>query len=275
MSLYTFPWIAKPEVPTTNESILEAGKGDKNILFLHGLFGSPQHWSGIMQGLASDYRSLAPQLPIDRQGNRRKEGAKTIGDLTSLIESTINRTGLEQFVLCGNSLGGLIAIDFALRHPNRVLGLVLAGSAGLYERSLTKGEKPKPTREFVRSVISDIFYDERLINDALVDEWYDLIQDRDYARFILRISRATRDRCVVDELDQLTMPTLIVWGRNDEITPPSVAEQFQAQIRGAELKFIDQCGHSPNLEQPEAFMQHMSEFLPRCFAGAPLPNKPR
>jgi pimeloyl-ACP methyl ester carboxylesterase len=105
-----------------------------------------------------------------------------------------------------------------------------------------------------------------LITDELVEEWYELIKDRDYARFILRISRATRDRNVEKELYQLTTPTLIIWGKEDEITPPKVAEQFQQQLPSAQLHYLDRCGHAPNLEQPALFTEHLRRFLPQCFA---------
>jgi pimeloyl-ACP methyl ester carboxylesterase len=103
------------------------------------------------------------------------------------------------------------------------------------------------------------------MTDELVNEWYGSIQDRDYARFLLRLSRATRDRCVEGELERLNMPTLIVWGRNDEITPPDVAEQFKNQIKGSRLEYIDNCGHAPNLEQPKIFASILDAFLPTCF----------
>jgi len=249
------------------EHVVDCGGGPNTVVFLHGLFGSPSHWSQVVESLAQDFRLIAPQLPIDRSGNRRSHGARTISDLTDAISGLMDEKQIQEpFVLCGNSLGGLIAMDYALRNSDRVCGLVLAGSAGLYERSLTNGVKPKPTKEFVRSVISDIFYDQAMISDALVDEWYELIQDRDYARFILRISRATRDRNVEEELHQLTTPTLIVWGKEDEITPPNVANQFHQKIPNAELHFFDRCGHVPNLEQPALFIEHLKKFLPKCFA---------
>jgi pimeloyl-ACP methyl ester carboxylesterase len=189
----------------------------------------------------------------------------TIGDLTDHVEQIINFLDLRDFVLCGNSLGGLIAIDYCLRHPAVPMGLALAGSAGLYERSLTNGVKPRATREFVRSVISDIFYDDSMITEELVEDWYQSASDRNYARFLLRLSRATRDRCVEHELGQLDLPTMVIWGRNDEITPPHVGETFKQQIRGAKLRYIEDCGHAPNLEQPQIFADIMSEFLPECF----------
>ncbi len=84
---------------------------------------------------------------------------------------------------------------------------------------------------------------------------------RQYRRFLLRVSKATRDRHMAEELANVDVPTLIVWGRNDTITPPFVAEQFRDSISRAELAFIDQCGHSPPIEQPEEFARLLHTFL--------------
>jgi pimeloyl-ACP methyl ester carboxylesterase len=220
-----------------------------------------------MADLAGDYRVIAPQLPVDNLPDRRGSGIRTLDELTDHIADIIFELELPPFVICGNSLGGLVSIEICLRYPERVTGLVLAGSAGLYERSLTHGVKPQPSREFVRAVVSDIFFDPCMVTEELVDEWHQAIQDRDYVRFLLRVSRATRDRTLNDELNQLKLPTLIVWGRNDKVTPPEVAESFKSQIPNAELRYIDDCGHAPNLEQPATFSKMLQEFLPTCFSG--------
>ena len=267
MRFSLFPTKSSNEVSGIEESFVQMGQGTPRVVFLHGLFGSTNHWTGTMESLASHYASLAIQLPLDRKGDRRAHGVRAIGDLTQLVEKSIDYAQVSQpVVLVGNSLGGLLAIDFTLKHPDRVCGLVLAGSAGLQERSLTDGAKPKATREFVRSVISGIFHDQSLVTDELVEEWFETMNDRNYTRFILRISRATRDRNVQKELDQINKPTLIVWGRNDRITPPEVGVQFQESIRGSKLVFLDSCGHVPNVECPQEFNEHLGEFLPRCFS---------
>lgn len=244
------------------------GSGERVVVFLHGLFGTPEHWRQIMSDLDTDYRVIAPQLPVDHQPGRRGSGIQSVDELTDYVANLIFDLKLPPFVICGNSLGGLVAIEICLRYPEQVSGLVLAGSAGLYERSLTHGIKPNPSREFVRAVVSDIFHDPCLLTDELIEEWHSAIHDRDFVRFLLRVSRATRDRTLTDELHQLKLPTLIVWGKNDKVTPPDVAESFKRQIENSELRFIDNCGHAPNVEQPAAFTQMLQEFLPSCFHSA-------
>jgi pimeloyl-ACP methyl ester carboxylesterase len=209
---------------------------------------------------------IAPQLPIDPEPGRRSNGMKTVGDLSAAVTHLVQKLRIAPFVICGNSLGGLVAIDFCIQQPELVDGLVLAGSAGLFERSPIRGLRSRPSRDFVRSTIHGILHDRSLVTEDLVSHWHHSVMDRDYARFLLRVSRATRDRCVEDELGQLKLPTLIVWGQNDAITPPSTGEEFQRRIDGSQLEFIDNCGHAPNWEQPVPFARLLDEFLPSCLS---------
>jgi pimeloyl-ACP methyl ester carboxylesterase len=254
--------------PKEPARFVSMGSGDRAVLLLHGLFGTPDHWRQIMGDLATNYRVVAPQLPVDHQPDRLRSGIRTVDELTDHVADLMFDLELPPLVICGNSLGGLVAIEICLRYPERVLGLVLAGSAGLYERSLTHGIKPQASREFVRAVVTDIFHDPCMVTDELVEEWHGAIRDRSFVRFLLRVSRATRDRTLQDELRQLKLPTLIVWGRNDKVTPPEVAEAFKNQIDQADLRYIDDCGHAPNLERPAIFSAMLQEFLPACFPGS-------
>ena len=246
--------------------IVEMGNGDETVLFLHGLFGTPEHWHQVMERLADRYRVIAPQLPVDPQPGRRQHGINAIADLSDQVAELVESLQIEPFVICGNSLGGLVAIDLCARRQDFAKGLVLAGSAGLFEKNPIGGMRPRPSREFVKNTVCGIVHKKELVTDELVDDWHSSIRDRDYVRFVLRVSRATRDRSVEEELSRLDLPTMIIWGQEDSITPPATGREFQRRIKGSQLQFIEDCGHAPNWEQPEAFADLLDEFLPTCFA---------
>jgi 2-hydroxy-6-oxonona-2,4-dienedioate hydrolase len=247
------------------DDVLEMGQGPRAVVFLHGLFGTPDHWRTVMEAIAPQYHVLAPQLPVDPQPGRRQHGIRQVSDLSDMVARLVQQRRLESFVLCGNSLGGLVALDLCINRPEFAKGLVLAGSAGLFERSPIRGLNSRPSREFVQSTMRGILHREELVTDELIDQWHHAVLDRDYARFVLRVSRATRDRSVEGELGKLDLPTMIIWGANDEITPPSTAEEFHRRIPNAKVAFIDECGHAPSWEQPEEFARLLAGFLPNCF----------
>lgn len=239
----------------------EVGSGPVPVVLLHGLFGGPHNWRTIMEDLADHYRFLALQLPIDHQGDRRHTSFRSLGQLTDYVERFFDELALDSAVLCGNSLGGQVAIDLCLRQPERVEKLILSGSAGLFERSLAGGKRPRLSRSLIREQACGIFHDPVHVTDELVEDIYSMLADRQYRRFLLRVAKATRDRYMLDELAKMDVPTLIIWGRNDTITPPFVAQQFCEKIGRAELAFIDECGHSPPIEQPKEFARLLHAFL--------------
>jgi 2-hydroxy-6-oxonona-2,4-dienedioate hydrolase len=245
----------------TQLSFYDVGSGPVPVVLLHGLFGSPANWQLIMRDLADSYRFLALQLPINHSRERHHADFESLGQLTDHVECFCDELRLDSAVMCGNSLGGQVALDFYLRHPERVERLILSGSAGLFERSLSGGQHPRLCRRFIRDQACEIFHDEALVSEQLVDEVYAMLSDRDYRRFLLKVAKATRNRYMLEELAHVHVPTLIVWGRDDAITPPFVAQQFCEHIARAELVYIDRCGHAPPIERPEEFTRVLHDFL--------------
>jgi pimeloyl-ACP methyl ester carboxylesterase len=239
----------------------DVGTGEVPVVLLHGLFGSPSNWLSTMDDLGDHYRFLALQFPIDPGQGRRHTAFRSLGQLTEHVNLFFNEMGLDQAVVVGNSLGGQVALDFYVHHPERVKRLVLSGSAGLFERSLSGGRPPRVCRDYIRDQACEIFHDPVHVDDELVDDVYAMLSDRRYRRFLLRVAKATRDRYMLSELAKVNVPTMIIWGRDDTITPPFVAKQFCKNIHNAELVFIDNCGHAPPIEQPDEFTRHLHRFL--------------
>lgn len=254
----------------------ELGMGQRPIVLLHGLFGSPSNWLSIMNELAEWYRFYALQLPIEFGQNRRHTAFKSLDQLTDHVTAFLDELDLGRSVVCGNSLGGQVALDLYLRHADRVERLVLSGSAGLFERSLAGGRPPRLCRTYIRKQASEIFYDSKHVSDKLVDDVYMMLSDRHYRRFLLKVAKATRNRYMLSDLAKVAVPTMIIWGRDDSITPPFVARQFCERISTAQLRFIDKCGHAPPIEQPHEFSRLLDAFLTDGDAHrGDLPCKPR
>lgn len=234
-----------------------------NIVFLHGLFGSPDNWQGVVGYLDHMQHSFhIPHLPIDDSAPRDYKTFGGIDGLTEFVEEYIYNNGLEQVIIGGNSLGGQIAINYAARNPHTTKALILTGSAGLYERSLNKGStKAKRSYEEIASIAAEIFYDKDNCTQEIIDTAYRMLTDRQYARFLIKVAKATRDHNVESLLDDLNMETLLVWGRQDVVTPEDVAKRFHAKIKRSELIFIEECGHCPPLEKPLALATIIEDFL--------------
>jgi pimeloyl-ACP methyl ester carboxylesterase len=120
--------------------------------------------------------------------------------------------------------------------------------------------------------VAKTFYDPSHVTEELLDDVIDIINDRDKAVRLIRFARSVEKRSIRDDLGSIQAPTLLVWGKQDEITPPDVARMFHEGISGSELHFVDKCGHVPMQEQPDVFNRLMIEFLDRI-AHTPSPAK--
>jgi len=115
--------------------------------------------------------------------------------------------------------------------------------------------------EFVRERMKEIFHDPALVTPEWVEGVWHVVSRRSYALRVLQISRAAKRDNLGTRLEAIACPTLLVWGRNDRITPPEVGLRFLQGIRRSEIRFIPRCGHAPMLEQPGAFNEILADFL--------------
>ncbi|MFM7106756.1 MAG: alpha/beta fold hydrolase, partial [Flavobacteriales bacterium] len=108
-------------------------------------------------------------------------------------------------------------------------------------------------KEFIRQKVALTFYDPRHATDALVDECFEVVNDRNRVLKILAMAKSAIRHNMADDLHKLTMPACLIWGKNDTITPPEVAEDFKRGLPDADLFWIDHCGHAPMMEHPQEF----------------------
>lgn len=235
---------------------LERGSGEPVVL-LHGLMGQAHHWDDVLDVLAPACRAIAPTLPI-------LDPALTEVSMAALgrhVVGLLDALAIERAVIGGNSLGGHIALTVALGYPDRVAGLVLAGSSGLFERSFTRGVPHRPTSDYVREKMKEVVYDPSLVTPGWVESIRCTVTTPATALRVVRFARAAKRDNVEARLSELAVPTLLVWGADDRITPPEVAERFHSLIADSKLVVLTQCGHAPMLEQPQSFGRLVRAWL--------------
>jgi len=239
-----------------NYNYIEKGKGDA-VIMLHGMFGQPSNWIKIIDALAGKRRILALELPYLALSKEKCD----ILYLADYVLKFAASLGIDRSTYIGNSLGGHIALDIAIKNQQRVKSLILTGSSGLFERGYEEDLQIHPTREYMKKKIEEIFYDKSFVTDKIVDLAYNTLLNRKYKLNIVRLSKSAKDYNVKELLHNIKCPTLLIWGKEDTITPPSVAVEFNKNIKNSRLEFIDRCCHAPMMEYPDKFGALVLDFL--------------
>jgi 2-hydroxy-6-oxonona-2,4-dienedioate hydrolase len=192
-----------------------------------------------------------------------------IAALTFEVERVLDRLKVNQAILCGNSMGALIALDLAHRRPGRVEALVMSGAPGLTAGvNLGIGTPRQATRGFVEALAARLFYDRTRVTDAMIDRVHAVFAEPRCVANIVRALRAARRYGAEALLRAAACPILMIWGADDGVTPAEEWKRRAAALGRGEFHAIPRCGHSPMLERPEEFDGILVDFLRRARARA-------
>lgn len=237
---------------------VENGNGP-TLLVLHGLFGALSNFQEVFAAFGGKYRVLIPLLPIYEK--TRVEAS--VSGMSAFVEEFVEFKQLNNMAVLGNSLGGHIGLVYTLNNPDKVSSLILTGSSGLFESGMGSGFPRRSSYEYIKERVGYTFYSPETATKELVDEVFGIVSDNYKTLRILRIARSAQRHNMAPDLDRIQVPTLLIWGLNDNITPPRVAHEFDKLIPNSELHFIDKCGHAAMMEQPGRFNQLLAPFLER------------
>ena len=244
---------------------VEAGFGP-NVILLHGLGGSTQAWQFNIGPLAEKFHVYVP----DQIGFGKSDKPLVnyrIRTYVDFLDQFCKQLKIERATLVGNSMGGWIAAAFTAAFPDRVDKLVLVDAAGYappkdLDTRVLFALNPT-TREGMKLLTAKVFYNKAFQTDAAIDMAIAarLAAGDGFTIKMITESIIRGEDFLDDTVKTIKRPTLIVWGREDGLTPLSDAERFQKDIAGSKLVVFDQCAHVPNLEKPGEFNAAVIKFL--------------
>lgn len=238
-------------------SYLEMGEGTP-IIILHGLMGGLSNFNGVTQFFSEKgYKIVIPELPIYTMSLLKTN----VKSFAKFLERFIEFKGFDKVILLGNSLGGHIGLLHTKLYPDKVKALVITGSSGLYESAMGDGYPKRGDYEFIKKKSEDVFYDPAVATKEIVDEVYATVNDRHKLIKTLAIAKSAIRHNMAKDLPAMNTPTCIIWGRNDTVTPPNVADEFHKLLPDADLFWIDKCGHAPMMEHPDEFNRLLYAWL--------------
>ncbi|MDO4880174.1 MAG: alpha/beta hydrolase [Capnocytophaga sp.] len=237
-------------------SYIEEGEGQP-IVVLHGLMGGLSNFEEMIKFFSKKYKVIIPELPIYDLPLL----STTVKNLTNWVYRFIEYKQLDKVILLGNSLGGHIGLLFTKLHPERVKALVLTGSSGLYESAMGDSYPKRGDYEFIKKKCENVFYDPKTATKEIVDEVFAIVNDRGKVIKTLAIAKSAIRHNMAKDLPKMITPTCLIWGKNDPVTPPKVAEEFHQLLPDSNLFWIDKCGHAPMMEHPEEFNEKLDKWL--------------
>ncbi len=235
---------------------IEEGSGEP-LLLLHGLFGALSNFQDLIEHFRKQYLVIVPMLPLFELDIFHT----SVGGLEKFVHKFVEARNYNNIHVLGNSLGGHVALVHILKHPERIKSLTLTGSSGLFENGMGDSYPKRGDKEYIRTKTQLTFYDPKMATEDLVNEVFEITNNRLKVIKIIALAKSAIRNNLGEELNQIRQPTLLIWGKNDTITPPFVAEEFKKLIPNSELHFIDKCGHAPMMEVPVEFNHILEAFL--------------
>lgn len=237
-------------------SYVEMGEGTP-LVALHGIMGGLSNFQDTLAYFSKHYRVIIPELPLYDLPLL----STSVKGLCQWVNRFMEHLNLEQCIVLGNSLGGHVALLLAKLHPEKVKALVLTGSSGLYENAMGSGYLKRGDYEFIKKKCEEVFYDPKTATPQVVDEVFAIVNDRAKVIKSLAIAKSAIRHNMAKDLPKMTMPTCIIWGKNDTVTPPRVAEEFHELLPNSDLIWIDKCGHAAMMELPHTFNEVLHKWL--------------
>jgi pimeloyl-ACP methyl ester carboxylesterase len=237
-------------------SFIDEGSGPV-LLVLHGLFGALSNFNEVVEGFKSKYRVLIPVMPIYDMPMRQA----SLEGLLAFIEKFVAFKDLTDLTLLGNSLGGHVGLMYTLAHQENVKALVLTGSSGLFENTMGGSFPKRGSYDYIKERVAYTFYDPATATKELIDECFEITSSIPKCMNIVQIAKSAQRNNMADDLPNIKVPTCLIWGLNDTITPPQVGHEFKRLIPNSELFFIDKCCHAPMMERPGPFNEILGRYL--------------
>jgi 2-hydroxy-6-oxonona-2,4-dienedioate hydrolase len=242
-------------------SYLESGEGTP-LIILHGLMGNLSNFDGVFDHFSElGYQVIMPELPIYTLPLLKTN----VKNLSKFIKDFVKFKGLDKYILMGNSLGGHIALFHTKLNPKNVTGLVLTGSSGLYENSMGESYPKRGDYEYIKKKAQDVFYDPEVATKEVIDDVFETLNNRNKLIRTIAIAKSAIRHNMGKDLPAMAVPTCLIWGKNDSVTPPDVAEEFNKLLPNSELHWIDNCGHAPMMERPIEFNELLEPWLTKHF----------
>lgn len=273
---YSIPWFGRfTQVDGETVHYMAAGEGPPLVL-VHGFLSWSYTWRRNLAALATRARVVAPDLRGFGLSAKESRRGHSLSDQVELLGAVMDALSIDQTVLCGHSMGGEIAMRFALRYPERVRALILVASSGYVtriERPMERWIRKIPVlgalfvraavlnRRFAASSLRTGYFDPLLVAEQDVDAYLLPARAPGAAGALLSMVRDMDFGASSARWPEISHRSLLIWGENDPWIPLAHGQRLHAHLPQSELVVFPQCGHLPQEEHPDRFNRSVLAFL--------------
>jgi pimeloyl-ACP methyl ester carboxylesterase len=245
------------------------------LVLIHGTGASLHTWEGWVKTLKANHRIIIFDLPAYGLTGPNKTGDYSQDYYVDFVDKLLTKLSVEKCVLGGNSLGGGITWAYALAHPERVEKMILVDAGGypMVSKSvpiafqlarlpvLNKLFQYVTPRSIIEKSVYNVYVNDERITEELIDRYYNLaLREGNRKAFIDRMRTSVKNDKYL-KIKELKMPTLIIWGKQDELIPITVGEQFHQDLENDTMVVFKDLGHTPMEEDPERTVKVLIDFL--------------
>jgi pimeloyl-ACP methyl ester carboxylesterase len=255
------------------------------LVLLHGFGDSYTSWEGWVRELKTRRRIITLDFPGHGLTRSPAGTVLSMDFLADFVDNFAAALNLPKFAVAGNSMGGGVAWQLAVRHPDRINALILVDAAG-FPNEKPPGEIPLAfkilrypigrtflqnidNRFLIREGLRTDVYDKALITPQVVDRWAEFQRAPGHRAILMSVNLGGQPGDLAATLAAIKVPTLILWGEADVLLEPASARKFAAAIPGSKLITYPQVGHLPQIEIPARSAAAVAEFLDAVAKGAP------
>jgi pimeloyl-ACP methyl ester carboxylesterase len=239
--------------------VMRGGSGTP-LLFLHG-GGGAGSWLPFMSRLAETFDVIVPEHPGFGE-SETPPWLDTVADVANFYLDFLEQFDLEGVHLVGQSLGGWVAAELAVRNTSRLASLTLASAAGIHVKDVPQVDTFLSSDE---QRVRDLFHDQKLADAVLArvprPELEDVALKNRMTTAKLVWQPRSHDPHLQKWLHRIDVPTLLIWGEQDRLFPKEYAFAYQRLIPGAKVVIIPDCGHLPEVEKADVFAAELESFI--------------
>ncbi len=235
---------------------LDIGTG-RPLVILHGIMGGLSNFNDVIAHFKDKFRILMPELPIYTFPLLKTN----VKGFSKYLHDFLKFKQVKDPIFLGNSLGGHVSLYYVRYHPGAVKAMVLTGSSGLYEKGFGESYPQRKNYEYIKKKTQEVFHDPKMATKELVDEVFRIVNNRNKILRTLALAKSAIRHNMAKDLPHMHLPVALIWGKQDVVTPPEVAEEFHRLLPDSDLYWIDKAGHAPMMERPEEFNRILEEWF--------------